>query len=115
MINKITKNGTRKNAVNASASPVPKRHYRLHIYKENEAPFDAVLNAVDLGFLQMVEGKKYTLKQIVELGTPGLWSTMNHYTRRCMGALFAAKYYKDTIHTVRMIDVNQSPIRYLSD
>ena len=115
MINKITKNGTRKNTVNASASPVPKRHYRLHIYKENEAPFDAVLNAVHLGFLQMVEGKKYTLKQIVELGAPGFWDTMNHYTRRCMGASFTTMYYKLNVYPVIMVDPDQSPIRYLSE
>lgn len=63
----------------------------------------------------MVEGKKYTLKQIVELGAPGLWETLSYYTRRCMGASFATQYYKDAIQNVKMVDVNQSPIRYLSE
>ena len=102
-----------KNNGNVDVSPVHKRYYRLRIYQENEAPFDAILEAVNLGYLQMVKGKKHTLKQIVELGIPGLWGTLSYYTRRCMGASFATQYYKDAIRTVKMVNPDQSPIKYL--
>ena len=104
-----------ENSTNESSMPKMKRLYKLRIYKDTEEPFNSILNATSDGFPKMVPGKKYTLRQIVELGDPKLWGTLQNYTRRCMGASFATKYYKGEIITVRMIDPNQSPIRYVND
>lgn len=104
-----------KKSKNESTMPKPKRVYKLRIYKDDEEPFDSILNAVDEGVLKMESGKKYTLKQIVELTDPDLWSRLYNYTKRCMGASFATKYYREEIYTVKMVDPDQSPIRYMKD
>ena len=101
-------------AADDSAPRVPKRHYRLRIYKVDESPFDDILRAVYDGVPKMIPGNKYTLRQIVELSNPRLWNRMEYYTRRYMGASFATEYYKLNIDTVKMVDPDQSPIRYLS-
>ena len=106
-------NQTIKKNTNKSTIPKPKRAYRLHIYTDDEEPFNDILCAVTKGCSEMKPGKKYTLKQIVEFGDPELWGTLSNYTKRCMGASFATESFTDEIYTVTMVDPNKSPIKYL--
>jgi hypothetical protein len=111
----MSKNENNKNSKNEGKALKPKRVYKLRIYNDDEQPFEKILNAVNEGATKMEPGKKYTLRKIVELSDPNLWHTLSYYTRRCMGASFATKYYKEEIYTVKMVDPDQSPIRYLKD
>ena len=101
---------------NTNKTLKPKRIYKLRIYDSSEEPFNQVLAAAENGCSQMEYGKKYTFRQIVDLGDPCLWGLLKgNYVRRCMGASFATRYYLGKIDYVKMVNPDQSPIKYYKD
>ena len=76
-------------------------------------PMKQILNAVDNGIAKMKGNKKYQLKEIVELGDPGLWKKMGRYTSRCIGYTFAAIVGEKYSDALVIDDYDKKPYKYI--
>ncbi len=93
-----------------------KKYYsQLKFYTDYEEPMCSILSAAKDGIPKMKIGKKYQLKQIVELGKAGLWDSLTNYQKKCVGATFSAKCGKGEFSSIKIDDPEKSPLKYIKD
>ncbi len=55
----------------------------------------------------------YQLKQIVELGNPGLWDSFSRYKLRCIGHTFAMYVETQPSLDLAIADNQKNPMKYI--
>ena len=88
-------------------------YQKLQYLPLEKYPMNRILVAVDDGIAKMKRNKKYQLKEIVELGSPGLWEKMSNYTSRCIGYTFAAIVEKEYSYDLAIVDYDKKPYKYI--
>ena len=91
-----------------------KRFYsKLNYLPDDEYPMTSVLRAINNAIPYMVPGKRYELREIIELGAPGLWDRFKQLEKKCIGYTVAGLVSKGEITDIYYYDPNKRPLKYL--
>lgn len=88
--------------------------FKLEYLDKEIAPMSRVLLAVHYAIPKMEFGKRYLLRELVEMGTPGLWNKFNSREKKNIGYTFAGMVSNNEIPEIDYYDPNQRPIKYVA-
>ena len=73
----------------------------------------SILAAVEDAIPQLIPGKAYTLKELVDIGHPGLWNELSRYDARSAGVTFSKCVESGSVEGLVLKDKNQAPKKYI--
>lgn len=88
--------------------------YSLNYLEPDVYPMSSILLAVDNAIPAMELGRAYQLRELVEMGTPGLWNKFNLHQRKEIGYTFAGMVSNNKIPEIDYYDPTQRPIKYVA-
>ncbi len=89
------------------------RFFNLKGLPMSDDDMQSILAAVENAIPEMYDGKAYTLKDLVDIGHPGLWDKLSRYDARSAGVTFSKCVESGSVEGLVLKDKNQAPKKYI--